>query len=55
VPPPGRVAIGGMVSFNYEKPLSCSVSSSYCSYGTGCDASAEASPKMLSLAAGALF
>jgi hypothetical protein len=49
------VAIGGMLSFDYEKPLSCSVSSAYYSYNTGCDAGAQPSPKMLSVAAGALF
>ena len=49
------VAIGGMLSFDYEKPLSCSTNSAYSSYGSGCDTSAEPSPKMLSVAAGALF
>ncbi len=49
------VAIGGMLSFDYEKPLSCSTNSAYATYGYGCDTSAEPSPKMISAAAGALF
>jgi hypothetical protein len=49
------VALGGMLSFDYEKPLSCSTNSAYYSYSSGCDTSAELSPKMLSVAAGALF
>jgi hypothetical protein len=49
------VSIGGMLSFDYEKPLSCSTNTAYGSYGSGCDTSAEPSPKMLSVAAGALF
>ena len=35
------VAIGGMLSFDYEKPLSCSTNSTYGTYANGCDASAE--------------
>ncbi len=50
------VAIGGMLSFDYEKPLSCSTNSTYgYSYANGCDTSTEPSPKMISAAAGALF
>jgi len=49
------VAIGGMLSFDYEKPLSCSTNSAYYSYGNSCDTSAEPTPKLLSVAAGALF
>ena len=49
------VAIGGMLSFDYEKPLSCSTNSTYGVYASGCDTSAEPSPKMISAAAGALF
>ena len=48
-------ALGGMLSFDYEKPLSCSVNTSYSTYGSACDTSAEPSPKMISAAAGALF
>ncbi len=48
-------SIGGMLSFDYEKPLSCSTNSAYGSYSSACDASAEPSPKMISAAAGALF
>jgi hypothetical protein len=48
-------ALGGMLSFDYEKPLSCSTNSAYASYGNGCYTSAEPSPKMISAAAGALF
>jgi hypothetical protein len=49
------VAIGGMLSFDYEKPLSCSTNSAYDSYASGCDTSMEPAPKMISAAAGALF
>ncbi len=49
------VALGGMLNFDFEKPLSCSVSSPYYTYGTSCDASAIDSEKLISATVGALF
>jgi len=50
------LALGGMVNFDFEKPLSCSGSvGGYSTYGSGCDASQIDSVKMISATVGALF